>query len=315
LSGIDEALWDIKGKQAGMPVYELFGGQCRPAAEVYVHAWGADQEALDAAIERRLEQGFRHIRVQMGNLEAGYGGDAVQPRYDAGTAHPGNYFDPRKYSRDMLAMLKHVRERFGEAIELIHDVHERLRPVETIQFAKAVEPLNLYFLEDPLAPEDLNWFKELRAASATPIAMGELFSNPAEWRPLVESRQIDFLRLHVSQVGGITPARKIAHFAEFHGVRTAWHGPSDTSPVGHMAQLHLDVTSSNFGIQEWCEFPEAAYKIFPGLVKAEQGGIRPNSQPGWGIDIDEEAAADYPPRPVPTEWTQVRLPDGSPARP
>jgi mannonate dehydratase len=310
ISGVDQALWDIKGKQAGMPVYELLGGKCREAAAVYGHADGRAPEEVADNVRRFMEQGYRYIRVQMG----GYGGRAgsiVKPE----GAPEGAYYHPREYMLNMLHMMEHVRKELGDEPELLHDIHERLRPIEAVQFAKEVEKFRLFFLEDPLAPEDLEWFQNIRQQCATPIAMGELFNHPREWQPLIAGRLIDFLRMHVSQMGGLTPARHVAAFAHMYGVRTAWHGPGDTSPVGHAANLHLDVWAPNFGIQEWCRFPELVYEVFPGTPEVRGGYMYPNDRPGLGIDVNEELAAKYPCRDDVERWTQTRLPDGSPARP
>ena len=217
--------------------------------------------------------------------------------------------------RNMLRMMAHVRGAVGEEVELLHDIHERLSPIDAVQFAKDVEQFRLFFLEDSLAPEDIEWFRMMRAQCATPLAMGELFNSPHEWLPLIKDRLIDFIRMHVSQMGGITPARHVAATANMFGVRTAWHGPGDTSPVGHAANLHLDLWAPNFGIQEWCRFNELVYEMFPGLPVVRNGYMYPNDKPGLGIDIDEALAAKYPCEDWVEGWTQTRLPDGSPARP
>ncbi|HXF64563.1 MAG TPA: enolase C-terminal domain-like protein [Caldilineaceae bacterium] len=310
ISGIDQALWDIKGKLANMPVYELLGGKCREAAAVYVHANGDDPLEVEDEVRRYWEQGYRYIRIQMG----GYGGKHSQ-LFKPDNSPPGHYYDPRAYMRNMIRMIEHVRTQMGEEVELLHDIHERLQPIDAVQFAKAVEPYKLFFLEDPLAPEDLEWFERIREQCATPLAMGELFNNPREWQPLIAGKLIDFIRMHVSQMGGITPARAVALFAQMYGVRTAWHGPGDTSPVGHAANLHLDLWSPNFGIQEWCRFNDLVYEMFPGLPVVRDGYMYPNDRPGLGIDIDEKLAAKYPCKDEVEFWTQTRWPDGSPARP
>lgn len=310
ISGADQALWDIKGKQAGMPVYELLGGKCREAAAVYGHAGGNSPEAVADSVRQFMRNGYRYIRIQMG----GYGGEASRIVKPEG-AHDGAYFDPREYMLNMLRMIEHVRAEVGDAAELLHDIHERLHPIDAVKFAKDVEPFNLFFLEDPLAPEDLEWFASIRQQCCTPIAMGELFNNPREWQPLIAGRLIDFARMHVSQMGGLTPARHVAAFANMYGVRTAWHGPGDTSPVGHAANLHLDLWAPNFGIQEWCGFPEHVYEIFPGMPEVRNGYMYPSDKPGLGIDINEDLAAKYPCQDEVEWWTQTRLPDGSPTRP
>lgn len=310
ISGIDQALWDIKGKRAGMPVYQILGGKTREAAAVYVHADGRDPLEVEDNARRHLENGYRYVRIQMG----GYGGqNLVLPRPE--NAPDGNYFDPRAYRRDMLKMIEHVRVQLGDQVELLHDIHERLHPIDAVQFAKDVEPYQLFFLEDALAPEDLGWFRLLRQQSATPLAMGELFNHPHEWQQLISKQLIDFIRMHISQMGGITPARNAAIFAHAYGVRTAWHGPEDTSPVGHAANLHLDLWAPNFGIQEWYRPSELEYEMFPGLPRVREGYLYANDQPGLGIDFNEQLASKYPCQEVVEKWTQTRLPDGSPARP
>lgn len=310
ISGIDQALWDIKGKLANMPVYDLLGGKCREAAAVYAHADGRDPQEVVDNVHKFQEQGYRYIRVQMG----GYGGKADAFHKPEG-APEGAYFDPRAYTRNMLKMIEYVRGCVGDEVELLHDVHERLSPIDTVQFAKDVEPYKLFFLEDSLAPEDIEWFRRVRQVCATPIAMGELFNNPHEWRLLIEERLIDFLRMHVSQMGGITPARNAAIHAQIYGIRTAWHGPGDTSPVGHAANLALDLWAPNFGIQEWCRFDRLVYDMFPGLPEVRGGYMYPSGRPGLGIDFDEELAEKYPCTDSVDGWTQTRLPDGSPTRP
>jgi mannonate dehydratase len=310
ISGIDQALWDIKGKLANMPVYELLGGKCREAAAVYVHADGRDPQEVENNVRKFMDEGNRYIRIQMG----GYGGKLdTFPKPEG--APDGAYYDPRAYTRNMLKMIEHVRSTVGPEIELLHDIHERLQPIDAVQFAKDVEQFKLFFLEDALAPEDIKWFERIREQCATPLAMGELFNNPLEWQPLIENRLIDFIRMHVSQMGGITPARAVTLFAQMYGVRTAWHGPGDTSPVGHAANLHMDVWAPNFGIQEWCRFNELVYEMFPGLPELRNGYLYPNDKPGLGIDIDEKLAAKYPCQDTIEMWTQTRWPDGSPARP
>ncbi len=310
ISGVDMALWDIKAKRAGMPLYQLLGGKCREGAAVYVHADGKDRAEVAENVHKFREQGYQHIRVQMG----GYGGRAARLHKPRG-APEGAYYAPREYCRAMLDMIEHVRAAVGPDVELLHDIHERLRPIDAIAFAKAVEPFNLFFLEDPLAPEDLEWFRNIREQCATPIAMGELFNHPREWTPLIQDRLIDFIRMHISQMGGLTPARNVAAFANMYGIRTAWHGPGDVSPVGHAANLHLDLWAPNFGVQEWCRFNDLVYDLFPGTPEVHNGYMYPNDQPGLGIDINEDLAARYPCTDEVIQWTQTRAPDGGPVRP
>lgn len=311
LSGIDMALWDIKGKLAGMPLYQLFGGKVREAVPAYIHADGKNIEHAMELIQMRIEAGWRNIRIQVG----GYGGENSNLYQPKGVL-PGAYYDPKYYMKTMLAAFQKAREKFGDEIGLCHDVHERLAPVEAMKFAKEMEKFDLLFLEDPLPPEQVKWFDHLRSHTTTPLAIGELFNHPGEWEEIVTKRQIDYLRLHFSQVGGITPIRKAVAFCETFGVRTAWHGPGDVSPIAHAAGAHISISTMNFGIQEWsCSIKENTYEVFPGTPIVENGFIYLNDKPGLGIEINEKEAAKYPCKDIQPQWTLARLPDGTPARP
>jgi mannonate dehydratase len=310
-SGVDMALWDIKGKLAGMPCYQLWGGRCRPAAASYAGADGRTPEEVAERARELMERGYRHIRCQLG----GYAGVAAEGMTPPPGAPPGAYFDPGEKLRRIPELFAYLRRELGDEVELLYDVHERVAPIDAIRLAKALEPHRLFFLEDVLAPEDQEWLVTLRQQTSTPIAMGELYNNPLEIVPFVSRRLIDFVRVHVSQIGGITPALKLAHLCEAFGVRTAWHGPGDVSPVGMAANVHLDVALHNFGIQEGGVRSEAEHEIFDGVPEVREGAIYPNDRPGLGIDIDEGAAARYPCDDVEAGWTTARLPDGTIWRP
>jgi len=293
VSGIDQALWDIKGRQSGLPVYQLLGGKCREAADTYGHAQGNEiQEAVENA-KKYMEDGFRNVRVQVGVPGmAGYGSGGATTRVKS--LHDEPVFEPDVYIRRALKLFEECRKQLGDEVGLLHDVHERVTPNQAVKFAKDLERFNLFFMEDPLSPEDIDYFRQMRQQCATPIAMGELFNNPHEWQPLIAERLIDYIRVHVSQVGGLTPARKIAILAENFGVKTAWHGPGDVSPVGHMANVTLDVVSYNFGIQEYTPFNERVREVFSGCPEMKEGYLYVNETPGWGIEVNEKAAAKYP---------------------
>ncbi|MEN6604762.1 MAG: enolase C-terminal domain-like protein [Bryobacteraceae bacterium] len=293
LSGVDMALWDIKGRQAGLPVYQLLGGKCREAVDCYGHAGGSEiPEVIDSA-RRFMERGFRHVRVQIGVPGmSGYGAGGAGARPEA--LHQSPVYEPAVYLRRALKMIEACRKQLGEEVELLHDVHERVSPSQAIQFAKDVEPFRLFFLEDPLSPEDIAYFRQMRQQTSTPIAMGELFNSPHEWTPLIAERLIDYIRMHISQMGGVTPARKVAAFAELFGVRTAWHGPGDVSPIGHAANVALDLACHNFGVQEYSPFSERVREVFSGCPEMRNGYLYANEKPGWGIEVDEKAAAKYP---------------------
>ena len=322
ISGIDMALWDIKGKMAGMPLYQLFGGKVREGIPVYRHADGRDLEELCENIQRFQEMGITTIRCQCG----GYGGEGYQhaPATAPEGAKDGVYLDSRKYIRDTVKLFEGIRDKIGYEINLVHDVHERIAPIEAIRLAKELEPFDLFFLEDPVPLEDLSWLRRLREKTITPIAQGELFNNVYEWRQVISEQLIDYIRVHITQVGGITPARKLQLFAEQYGVRTAWHGPGDMSPLAHAANIHIDLAARNFGVQEWSgiEPPNfviqelkgphgALLEVFPGMLEFKNGYVYANDKPGLGVDIDEKEAAKYPCEKTVTTWTQTRRRDGA----
>jgi mannonate dehydratase len=215
-------------------------------------------------------------------------------------------------------LFEHLRGSIGDEVELLHDVHERVPPVQAMRLVKEVEPYRPFFIEDPFSPEDADHFAYLRAQTAVPLAMGELFTNPREWLPLISDRLIDFIRIHISMVGGLTPARKIASLCEFFGVRTAWHGPGDLTPVGAAANIHLDFAVPNFGIQEGRMFSQAEQDVFPGCPELVGGNYLPIDRPGLGVDLDEGLAAKFPigdDPPFDMDWGNLRLEDGTVIRP
>jgi mannonate dehydratase len=313
ISGVDQALWDIKGRQAGMPVYQLAGGKCREAADCYAHADGAEPQNTVEAAKRYIAQGFRHVRVQVGVPGmAGYGSSRGQATVKA--LHDKPVFEPAFYIRRALKLFEVCRQELGDEVELLHDVHERVSPNQAVQFAKDAERFKLFFMEDPLSPEDIAYFRQIRQQCATPIAMGELFNSPHEWQPLISERLIDYIRVHVTQTGGFTPSRKIAILAENFGVKTAWHGPGDVSPIGHMANVTLDVVSYNFGIQEYSPFNQRTQEIFHGCPEMKDGYLWVSEKPGWGIEIDEKEAAKSPftdRNGLNGGWGEIRRRDGT----
>ena len=294
LSGIDQALWDIKGKQANMPVYALLGGKARQAVPLYVHASGTEPSEVVEMARGLMERGFRYVRVQVavpGYTTYGSGAGERKPALDPEQEYT---WEPSAYARMLPGFLEHMRLELGDEVELLHDVHEHVPPILGVWLAKEVEPFRLFFLEDLFAPEDNGYFQMVRSQCSTPLAMGELFVNQAEYLDLVRDRLIDFMRCHLSDIGGLTPARKLAAFCELMGVRTAWHGPGDVSPVGHMANLHLDMAISNFGIQEWTFNSAEVREVFTGCPEVHDGCAWVTDAPGLGIDIDEDAAARWP---------------------
>ena len=321
LSGVDMALWDIKGKRAGMPVYDLLGGRCRRAADVYVHASGNEIEEVEEDARRYLEQGYRYVRCQIAVPGYSTYGSQIKPKGAEPAPQPLGLgtapWEPTPYCRLIPKLFAHLRSTLGDQVELLHDVHERIPPIQAIGLAKELEQYRLFFLEDPFAPEDNGYFPLLRQQTAIPIAMGELYVNQQEYVPLIRDRLIDFIRVHLSDIGGLSPARKLAALCEFFGVRTAWHGPGDVSPVGHAANLHLDLACPNFGIQESYLFPDRLREVFPGSPEFRDGAMWANDRPGLGIDLDEGLAAKhpFPEHPLNGAWPPVRRRDGTVVRP
>jgi mannonate dehydratase len=291
LAGIDMALWDIKGKEAGLPVYQLLGGACRAAVPCYAHASGATLAELEQDIRRYLAEGYSVIRCQLGP----YGGGGFLDQAHAGgpkNAWPQDRaFDDEAYLENIPKMFAYLRDKLGFGPKLTHDVHEHLRPQAAVTLSKLLEPYRLFFLEDSLPPEQIAYFRLIREQCTTPQAMGELFINPHEWLPVITERLIDYIRCRVSKVGGITPAHKIAHVAELYGVNTAWQEGGDNDPVNQAAAMHLDLTNWNFGIQEENHFRPEELAVFPGHPVLEGGYLYPNDGPGLGVDVDEDLAA------------------------
>jgi mannonate dehydratase len=214
-----------------------------------------------------------------------------------------------------IKMFDYLRAKSGFDVDLIHDVHERIPPTQALALANAVEPFRLFYLEDAMAPEDVPWFQTMRAQTSTPLAMGELFVNRNEWLPLVANRWIDFIRCHISAIGGLSVARKVAATCEMFGVRTAWHGPANVSPIGHAVNMHLDLTAINFGIQEQNLFSNELREVFPGAPEITGGYMYSNDKPGLGVDIDEKAAAKWPYKDAGDSRGNDRRLDGTIVRP
>jgi mannonate dehydratase len=324
MSGVDIALWDIKAKRANMPLYQLLGGKCRVAVDLYAHSSGRDFQEVEDSARKAMEKGYRHVRVQVavpGLATYGAGGrQAGAPSDEAiGPTNPKAIWEPAPYVRMVPKLFEHLRVKLGDDVELLHDVHERVSLNQGINLCKEVEKYRPFFIEDPFPPEDNEHFRLLRQQCSTPLAMGELFNTQHEYVPLIANRLIDFIRIHISQIGGLSPARKVAALCEFFGVKTAWHGPGDASPVAHAAQLALELASYNFGIHEGYVFPPETQEVFPGCPETKNGYMYAREAPGLGIDIDEKLAAKFPfpqgPPHFDYNWGTTRRRDGTVVRP
>ena len=219
----------------------------------------------------------------------------------------------------MPRLFDHLRSKVGDDVELLHDIHERISPSDAVKLCKDLEPYRPYFVEDPVPPEQNDHFRLIRQQCATPIAMGELFNTQHEYLPLIKDRLIDFIRIHISQIGGLSAARKVNALSEFFGVRTAWHGPGDASPVAHAAQLALELSSYNFGVHEGSSFPKETQEVFVGCPEVKNGYMLAQEKPGLGIDVDEKLAAKFPipagPPNFDYSWGTTRRKDGTVIRP
>jgi mannonate dehydratase len=316
LSAMDMALWDIKGKRAGMTVYDLLGGKVRDAVPCYDHVGGADAAAASEAVQKSLASGYRHIRVQFG----AYGGGGFIPagqgsRPEGGRG--GQAFDEEVYVERVSKMFEQVRAKIGFEAKLCHDVHSHLTGMNAAEFCRRLQPLQMFFVEDVLAPEQLAWYKQIRQVCTTPQAVGELFTHPFEYVPLIHDRLIDFVRCRVSAIGGISPAKKLATMCDIYGVKTAFQEGGDNDPVNQLAAYHVDISSPAFGIQEENHFPPTVHEMMPGTAEIRKGYLYGSGKPGLGIDIDEAMAAKFPlpPNPSGGPYRLDRAMDGSVVKP
>ncbi len=347
MSAIDGALWDIMGKRAGMPVHNLLGGKLRPALPMFANVNGSDLSQLEENSRARIAEGYKHLRVgAVGGDGAGRGGGAGGRGGAGGAARgagaptgltggqgnlPGGggqgspgfgergpIYQQRgqglQYMNNLIGSLEHLRKTVGFGVDMCAEVDFRLKPSEGLVLAKALEPFRMFWVEEVFAPEDLAWHETLRKQCSTPIAWGEVSVSQMEWVPLVSNRWIDFMRMHISACGGLNMGRKVAAMCEFFGVRTAWHGPGNVSPIGHAVNTHIDFAVPNFGCGEGAPFSAQLQEIFPGCPERKNGMTYSNDLPGLGIDIDEKAAAKYAPK-TPGSDRGVRCYDGSPCRP
>ena len=314
VAAVDTALWDIKGKAAGMPVYQLIGGRSRDAVTVYAHATGVTVPEVLDRVGELLGRGYRAVRVQAGvpGLEhvygVPYGDDPYEPARTGVRPEEETWSTP-KYLDFVPGLFAAVRERFGYGFQLLHDAHHRLTPIEAARLGKALEPYALFWLEDPIAEDLHDGFRLIRRHTTTPIAAGEVYNSIWDCRPLITEQLIDYVRTSVVHAGGITHLRRIFDLADLYQVRTGSHGATDLSPVCLAAALHVDVAVPNFGIQEYMPHTDTTDAVFPHSYRFADGLMYPSEEPGLGVDIDDEAAAEYPYR---SAYLPVsRLEDGS----
>jgi mannonate dehydratase len=312
IAAVDTALWDIKGKVAGLPVYQLLGGRSRSGVTVYGHASGPSIDAVLASVAEFVSRGYRAVRVQAAipgvpDIYGISGGGVYEPA-TAGLATEATWSTPH-YLAHIPEVFAAVRAEFGPTLQLLHDVHHRLTPIEAARLGKSLEPYALTWMEDPAPAEMQASFRLIRQHTTTPIAVGEVFNAITDCTTLIQEHLIDYIRATVVHAGGITHLRRIFDLAALHQVRTGSHGATDLSPVCMSAALHLDLAVPNFGLQEYMPHTAETDAVFPHGYRYAEGYLHPSEEPGLGVDIDEELAARYPYRPAALPVN--RLTDGS----
>ena len=298
LAAIDVALWDIKAKAAGMPLYQLLGGRSREYITAYAHACGGDIAATVEDVGRYIESGYRAVRAQCGipGLNKTYGVSAPGRAYEpADSDLPAEHeWHTASYLRHAPELFRALREAHGFETDLLHDVHHRLTPIEAARLGKDLEPFRLFWLEDAVTAELQEKFRHLRRHTTTPLAVGEVFSSIDDCRQLISEQLIDYIRVSLAHAGGITHVKRIADLAALYHVKTGPHGATDLSPVNMGATLHFNTWAPNFGIQEHMPHTAETDEVFPHDYRFENGLLYAGEAPGHGVDIDEKLAAKFP---------------------
>jgi len=297
IAAVDVALWDIKGKLAGLPVYQLLGGASREACMVYAHANGTTiEDTINVALAER-DKGYKAIRLQCGvpGLASTYGVAKPGQRYEpADAALPSeSVWSTEKYLRVVPELFAAAREALGPDVHLLHDVHHRLTPIEAGRLGRDLEPYRPFWIEDPTPAESQDAFRLIRQHTTTPVAVGEVFNSIWDCKALIENQLIDYVRATIVHAGGITHLRRVAALADLYQVRTGCHGATDLSPVTMAAALHFGLSIPNFGVQEHMPHTAETDAVFPHSYRFEQGMMHPGDAPGLGVDVDEQLAAGY----------------------
>ncbi len=304
IAAVDTALWDIKAKVCGLPLYQLLGGRSRRSCLVYGHASGRDLPELFDSVRGHLELGYRAIRIQTGipGFESVYGVASAAkagPRYDyepaRRTALPvEESWDTRAYLRHVPSVFEAVRGEFGASLPLLHDAHHRLTPIQAARLGKSLEPYDLFWIEDVTPAENQEALRLVRQHTTTPLAIGEVFNTVWDYQTLIREQLIDYVRSAVTHTGGITGLRRIFDYASMYQVKSGIHGPTDISPVGLAAAIHLGIAIHNFGIQEYMRHSGETGEVFRPGYSFVDGGLVPSEEPGLGVDYDDAAAERHP---------------------
>lgn len=304
IAAVDVALWDIKARYANMPLFEILGGASRTGLLAYGHASGRDLPSLFDSIDEHLELGYRAIRIQtavpgLGQVYGVASSAAATDRYDYEPARPSptpveERWDTRSYLRHLPTVFEAVRNRYGPELPLLHDGHHRMTPIEAARLGKSLEPFDLFWLEDCTPAEDPTALRTVRNHTTTPLAIGEVFNTAFDYRNLIAERLIDYVRSAVTHTGGITHLKRILEFAGQYQVRSGMHGPTDISPVGMAAAMHLGLTLHNFGIQEYMVHSAMTAEVFRTSYTFRDGQLHPGYEPGLGVELNLDAAASFP---------------------
>jgi mannonate dehydratase len=312
IAAVDTALWDIKARAAQMPLYQLLGGRSRDGLLAYGHASGRELPELFDSIREHLEEGYQAVRVQSGipGLDSVYGVAASSngragvkagsdSRYDYEPARRSappvvETWDTAAYLRHIPGVFEAVRAEFGPERPLLHDAHHRLTPIQAARLGRSLESYDLFWLEDPTPAENQEALRLVRQHTTTPLAIGEVFNTIWDYKALIEEQLIDYVRSPVTHAGGITGLRRILDFAAMYQVKSGMHGPTDVSPVGLSAAIHLGLAIPNFGIQEYMQHAPATHNVFHTSYTFAGGMLNPSEQPGLGVEYDDDAAAAFP---------------------
>ena len=313
IGAIDMALWDIKAKMAGMPLYQLLGGRSRDGIMVYGHANGSDIAETVEAVGNYIDMGYKAIRAQTGvpGIKDAYGVGRGKLYYEPADASLPSVtgWDTRKALNYVPKLFEELRKTYGFDHHLLHDGHHRYTPQEAANLGKMLEPYQLFWLEDCTPAENQEAFKIVRQHTVTPLAVGEIFNTIWDAKDLIQNQLIDYIRATVVGAGGITHLRRIADLASLYQVRTGCHGATDLSPVTMGCALHFDTWVPNFGIQEYMRHTDETDAVFPHDYTFEKGELFVGDTPGHGVDIDEKLAAKYPYKPA--YLPVARLEDGT----
>ncbi|MBI3970632.1 MAG: mandelate racemase/muconate lactonizing enzyme family protein [Chloroflexi bacterium] len=277
ISAIDTALWDLKGKALGAPVYDLLGGLARKKVRVYRHQGPPTSDEAKRRLDALLEAGFTAFRTSTSDRE-----------YDA----RGGY-SPKRAIEHSVEAVRALREYVGPEHDVCIDVHTRLGPMEAIELCQALEPYKPFFVEDPIRSENPEVFRLVRSKTKTRLATGEQLCGKWVFRELISENLVDYLRIDLCHVGGITETRKLANWAEAYYVETALHVTN--GHLSDVASMHVDLSIPNCGIQEY----SGASRPVPGLIEGgftiDRGHLVPTGEPGLGLRINEAALANLAP--------------------